>query len=257
MTRKFPLEKSDIHYDPSSEEVSMKREKFDAFVKYVQGLQEKLETVEDAGDVATYRARKAEKTSDVLQALTEDVLEGTAAVRQWLESPNHTIRELSARTGISYATCHRIVNERLGTPNVGIGHLNKMVSAVLGDQGTSVPRAELHPRYKRVLLGLGEGLAEDNLVSSLQTKGTEVATVHAGLEVARKVAELHPDLVMLDVSMPNLMKNHLEVLRKFAEDAKGTIILTGESIETTSALFESLFRNKSSAEQVTVEAVGG
>src|SRR5258708_39604617 len=108
MTKKFPLEKSDIHYDASSEDVSMKREKFDAFVKYAQALEEKLEAAEDARDVANYRARKAGKTADVLQALTEDVLKGTAAVRTWLGEPSHTLLELSTRSGIPYATRHPI-----------------------------------------------------------------------------------------------------------------------------------------------------
>src|SRR5882762_9814088 len=134
ITKAFPLEKNDIQYNPSSEEVSMKRAKFDAFVKYAQALEEKLEAAEDARDVANYRARKAGKTADVLQALTEDVLKGTAAVRTWLGEPSHTLLELSTRTGIPYATCHRIVNERLGTPNVEIGHLQQMISAVSRDR---------------------------------------------------------------------------------------------------------------------------
>ncbi len=195
----------------------MKREKFDAFVKYVQALEEKLEAAEDARDVAKYRARKAGKTADVLQALTEDVLRGTAAVREWLGSPSHTIQELSTRTGIPYATCHRIVNERLGTPNVEIGHLKKMVSAVSRDRRPFAPGVASHPRYRRVLFGL-------------------------------------PDLILVDVSMPNLEKSGLGLLKDFAKDTKRTIVLTGEIVETNSALLQGSFEKRTEAEELASEA---
>jgi CheY-like chemotaxis protein len=250
----FPLEKRDIQYDPSSEDLSIKREKFDAFVKYVQGLEQSLEAAEDARDVAKYRARKAGKTADVLQALTEDVVKGTAAVRDWLASSGHTLQELSERTGIPYATCHRIVNERLGTPNLEIGYLQKMISGVSRDQKPFTAGAEGYPRFKRVLLGLPEGLAEDELVSSWETKGSEVATVHAGLDIVQKVRELHPDLILLDVSMPNLEKSGLERLRDFAKDKKTTIILTGEIAEANSALLQCSFESKNQAQELAPKA---
>jgi len=253
-SRPFPLDKSDIRYDPSSEEVSVKREKFDALVRFVQALEEKLEAAEDARDVATYRARKAGKTSDVLQALTEDVLKGTAAVREWLGSRNHTIRELSTRTGIPYATCYRIVNERLGTPNVEIGHLNKMLSAVSRDRRPFVLGVQSRPRYRRVLLGLPAGLAADEIVSSWQMRGSEVSTVHGGLEAAQKIKELQPDLILLDVSMPNLEKNGLKLLKDFAGDANGTFVLTGEIVETSSALSQGAFEKRGAAEEAGSEA---
>jgi CheY-like chemotaxis protein len=250
----FPLDKSDIRYDPSSEDVSMKREKFDAFVKYVQALEENLEAAEDARDVAKYRARKAGKTADVLQALTEDVLKGTTAVREWLRSPNHTILELSTRTGIPYATCHRIVNERLGTPNVEIGHLKKMISAVSRDQRPFAPGVASQPRYRRVLLGLAKGLAADELVSCWQINGSQVSTAHGGVEIAQKMKELHPDLILVDVSMPNLEKSGLELLKDFARDTKRTIILTGEMVETNSALLQDSFGKRNQVEELASES---
>lgn len=257
-TKIFPLEKGDIQYNPTSEEVSIKREKFDVFVKYVQELQEKLEAAEDARDVAQYRARKAGKTADVLEALTEDILQGTDAVREWLAS-GHTLQELSARTGIPYATCHRIVNERLGTPNVEIGYLQKMIAAVSRRGRAFVARAEAHPRFKRVLIGLPKGFEEQDLVSSWQTTGSEVSTVHAGLEMAKKVNELHPNLILLDVSMPNLEKNGLEHLKEFAKEKKSTIILTGEMSLANFALLQGSFEKKTKIEERASEgeAVGG
>jgi CheY-like chemotaxis protein len=253
MTKAFPLDKSEIHYNPSSEEVTIKREKFDGFVKYIQALEEKLEAAEDARDVAQYRARKAGKTGDVLQALTEDVLKGTAAVREWLRSPSHSIMDLSARTGIPYATCHRIVNERLGTPNVQIGHLKKMVSAVSRDRRPFAPGVASHPRYRRVLFGLPKGLAEDELVSSWQMKGSEVSTVHGGLEIAQKMKELHPDLILVDVSMPNLEKSGFQLLKNFAKHTVKMIVLTGEIAETNSALLQGSFEKENKADELASE----
>jgi CheY-like chemotaxis protein len=203
--------------------------------------------------MAKYRARKAGKTADVLQAPTEDVLKGTAAVREWLRSPSHTILELSTRTGIPYATCHRIVNERLGTPNVEIGHLKKMVSAVSRDRRPFAPGVAPHPRYRRVLLGLPKGLVEDELISSWQIKGSEVSTAHGGLEIAQKMEELHPDLILVDVSMPNSEKSGLELLKDFAKDTKRRIVLTGEMVDTNSALLQGSFEKSDKADELASE----
>lgn len=257
-TKAFPLEKSDIQYNATSEEVSIKREKFDAFVKYVQELQEKLEAAEDARDVAQYRARKEGKTADVLQALAEDVFQGTAAVRGWLAS-GHSLQELSTRAGIPYATCHRIVNERLGTPNVEIGHLQKMIAAVSRGRRAFFVQGETHPRFKRVLIGLPKGFEEQDLVSSWQTTGSEVSTVHAGLEIAEKIKDLRPNLILLDVSMPNLEKSGLERLKEFAKEKKSTIILTGEMGLANSALLQGSFERKTKIEELASEgeSVGG
>jgi CheY-like chemotaxis protein len=252
----FPIKKDDIRYDPSSQEVTLKREKFDAFVKYVRELEEKLEASEDARDVANYRARKAENTSDVFQALNEDVLEGTTAVREWLGSSRHTIRELSLRTKIPYATCHRIVNERLGTPNVEIGHLRKMISVVGKDQANE-PRAGRRTPFQRVLLGLPEGTAQDDLVSSWRIGGREVTTVHAGTEVAQKLGELSPDLILVDVKMPELSGRDLLELKRFAQNAKGTMVLTGEIAKMSAALLKRINKYKPRVHRVTGKNVGG
>jgi CheY-like chemotaxis protein len=258
MREEFPIQKSDVHYDPASGEVTLKREKFDAFVKYTQGLLEKIEGTEDVRDLQKYRTRRAERTADVLQALTEDVLKGTAAVREWLGSPTHTISELSVRTGIPYATCHRIVNERLGTPNVEIGHFKKLIAAVSKDR-VHVATIGVEPSlpYRRVLLGTSEGFGEEHLVSFLRTEGSEVATVHAGGEVVRKIRELQPDLVLVDVSMPKLGEYVFETLRKFAMNTKSTIILTGETSKSASALLETLSRGRSRADVVADKTGGG
>lgn len=253
MTKTLPLEKGDIHYDPSSEEVSIKREKFDAFVKYVQTLEEKLEAAEDARDAAQYRARKAGKTADLLEALTEDVLAGTAAIRDWLSSPGHTLQELSERTGIPYATCHRIVNERLGTGGLEFGYLQRMLSSVSRGKAPFTREGERSPRFERVLLGVTKEFQEDEIVSCWKSKGSEVTTVHTGLNIARKVQELHPDLIVLDVSMPHLERSGLEQLKQFAKTKKGTIVLTGEIAEVNSALLRCSFGTKHITEREASE----
>jgi CheY-like chemotaxis protein len=237
----FPLDKRDLHYDPSSGEVSMKREKFDAFVKYTQGLLEQLEQTEDARDFALYRARKAGQTTDVLEALREHVDEATAAIRSWLQAPGHTIQKLSEKTGIPYATCYRIVNERLGTSKLEIGYLETIISAV-GKGRSPLPQgAGWFPRFKQVLIGLPKGFEAGELVSSWQTKGSEVSTARGGPEIFKRMGELNPDLIVVDVSMPNLGKNGLEELKAFAKNTKGTIVLTGEMAEANSALVQGSF----------------
>jgi CheY-like chemotaxis protein len=221
-------------------------------VKYVQDLQERLEAAEDARDVAQYRARKESKTADVLEALQEDVVTGTTAVRDWLAS-GHTLQELSERTAIPYATCHRIVKERLGSPNLEVGHLQRMVSAVARSRRRVRPAAKSHPRFKRVLLGLSKGSAAYDLVSSWEAKGSEVSTVHGGREIAAKVKELHPNLILLDVSLPNLEKSGWERLKDFVKEKKGTIVLTGEIGLANSALLQTLVEEKTKIQEAATE----
>jgi CheY-like chemotaxis protein len=252
----FPLEKSDIRYDPASQEVSMKRGKFDAFVGYTRGLVEQLEAAEDARDVAQYRARKAEKTADVLQMLTDVVFDGTRAVREWLKSPDNSIRELSERTGIPYATCHRIVNERFGTPNLEVGFLGKMLSAISRGRGAPSGAKELRPRFQRVLIGVPEGEVRDDMTCPWAAKGSKVATASAGTEIAKMAEEMHADLILVDVTMPELGKNNLEQLRQIAQSDKTMVVLTGEIAKANSALLPDVPK-KLHGEEREAETMGG
>lgn len=254
----FPLEKSDIHYDPAREEVSIPREKFDAFVHYVAGLQEKLEAAEDARDVAQYRAQKAGKTADVLECLIRDVQNARAAIREWLRA-GKTVQELSDRTGIPYATCHRVVNERLGSEKLEIGHLQKMVAAIPASGRVLAGSVAKHvPRFGRILFGLAKDFREEELVSSWETQGSKVETVRAAGEIAAKVEKLHPDLIVLDVSMPSLGKSGLERLKEVAKDKKATVVLTGKIAEDSAALFCSLhLGNRDTESEREAESPGG
>jgi CheY-like chemotaxis protein len=89
--------------------------------------------------------------------------------------------------------------------------------------------------------------------------GSKVATIHAGLELAQTVKDLHPDLVLLDVSMPNLEKSGLERLKELAKDTKSMIILTGHIAEANSALLESSTEAKNKPQEWTNEGktIGG
>lgn len=105
----IPFEKKDVHYDSEKKEVSLSVEKFDALVQFVQDLLHRVEEAEDSAGIFRYRAREAEASASVLQSAFEKV---RGEVSEWLGS-DHTIRELAERAGIPYATCYRIVKERL------------------------------------------------------------------------------------------------------------------------------------------------
>jgi ATP/maltotriose-dependent transcriptional regulator MalT len=199
----WPIDKSDIHYDPASQEVTLQREKFDALVRYTQSLLEELEKSEDQRDLAQFRARKAEATANVLQALTEDVTQGTAAVRDWLASPSHSINELSERTGIPYATCHRVINERLGTPDMQIGQLHKILASIAKEPhpslqpGASRARPRIGISYgptrreTKILEGVVQGLSNAEIAARLgiskQTVKHQIVSLFSKFKVASRI----------------------------------------------------------------------
>ncbi len=133
LTKGFPLEKSDIQYDPDKQEVTLKREKFDAMIEFMRALAERVEAAEDEKDIESYRARRAEASGDVLTSLLSLAEEAGGNVERWLEAPEHSIRELSQRAGVPYATCYRIITERLKTDKIGIGELAKFLKVVEAD----------------------------------------------------------------------------------------------------------------------------
>lgn len=133
LTKGFPLEKADIQYDPEKQEITLKREKFDAMIEFMRTLVERVEAVEDEKDIESYRIRRAEATGDVLQSFLSMAQEAGGSVERWLQAPEHSIRELSQRSGVPYATCHRIITERLKTDKIGIGELAKLLKVVEAD----------------------------------------------------------------------------------------------------------------------------
>ncbi len=129
--KEFPIKKSDVHYNPETQEVTMDREKFDRLVKYVADLVGQVETAEDSRDVARYRARRAE---GIVELLAANVQSGAAAITDWVDQ--NSVKQLSEQSGIPYATCHRIVNARLEKSTVGLGQFLKMVKVVGGGKTT-------------------------------------------------------------------------------------------------------------------------
>src|SRR5215471_14488777 len=123
----FPFDKKDIHYDAAKKEVSLSVEKFDALVKFMQELVERMETAEENAGVFRYRMTEAQATAGVFSAALERVKD---ELRDWL-SASHTIRELALRTGIPYATCYRIVKDRLEkNESVDSGDLQRIAAVV-------------------------------------------------------------------------------------------------------------------------------
>jgi hypothetical protein len=126
----IPFDKKDIHYDSAKREVSLSVDKFDALVKFMQDLVRRAEEAEEAAGVFRYRMREGEASAGVLQAAFERVRE---QVRDWLSS-EHTIHELAERAGIPYATCYRIVKERLEKGSgADTGDLQKIEAVVSDD----------------------------------------------------------------------------------------------------------------------------
>jgi chromosome condensin MukBEF ATPase and DNA-binding subunit MukB len=127
---KIPFDKNDVKYDAAKKEVSLSIEKFDALVHFIQDLLGRIERAEDTESILDYRLEEMNAENSVLQAVFQKVRKDVGA---WLGS-EHTIRELANRTGIPYATCHRIVKDRLEKgESVDTGDLMKIEVVVSED----------------------------------------------------------------------------------------------------------------------------
>jgi hypothetical protein len=133
-TKEPPVTRDDIHYDPATGEVSLKREKFDRLMQFVRDLIDESQQGEDARDTARARQRRAEANS-LATAYAQIIGEASRSVADWLDA--NPIQELSRRTRIPYATCYRIVNERLPKAKVDLDTLGKILRAVNPAYGQS------------------------------------------------------------------------------------------------------------------------
>jgi DNA-binding NtrC family response regulator len=79
----------------------------------------------------------------------------------------------------------------------------------------------------RVLIADDEIDFVETLGTRLKLRGFEVSTVHSGIEAIKAVEQDPPDVLVLDLKMPDL--NGLEVLTKVKENfpALEVVILTG------------------------------
>jgi two-component system cell cycle response regulator len=80
------------------------------------------------------------------------------------------------------------------------------------------PSAHAHAGTARVLVADDEPMIVDALALGLRSKGYEVVTAASGAEAIRKATEEYPDLVLLDVRMPDV--NGYEVTRQLKGDLR-------------------------------------
>ena len=76
---------------------------------------------------------------------------------------------------------------------------------------------------KSILIIEDDALVRKTLTSQLAKRGFEVATAETGEDGVRSFAESSPDLVLLDVRLPDI--DGLEVLRRIREKNRRAIIL--------------------------------
>lgn len=190
MNLKVPFDKSDVHYDTSKGEVSLKREKFDELMRFVRDLLEETQEMENERDTARARQKRSAAAADQYAELLQDA---SRNVERWLKS--NSIQELSRRTEIPYATCHRIVNERLNSAEVTVGNLGKILKAI----GSSLTER------KPVGLFVGNPAASwKATLEHMRSLGIEIMTANSGLDAAEKAEEHSPAQVIVDLSAPNL-----------------------------------------------------
>ena len=191
MNLKVPFDKSDVHYDASKGEVSLKREKFDELMRFVRDLLQETQETENERDTARARQKRSVAAADQYAELLQDA---NRNVEHWLKS--NSIQELSRRTDIPYATCHRIVSERLSSAEVTVGNLGKILKAI----GSS-------PGDRRPVIGLFVGNPAAPWKATLdrmKSSGMEIVMAKSGLDAAEKAEEHSPAQVIVDLSAPNL-----------------------------------------------------
>jgi len=238
----YPLTKDDIRYDPEKQEVTLKREKFDALIGFVKEMLAKTDAVEDERDIAGYRARKAEATSTVFEGLMEKVREVSGDVEAWLSAPQHTILDLSQRTGIPYATCHRIVTERIRTPEVEVGHLAKLAKAIEPDMVKKPGRRQRMTGSYKVVVGAPCSDWREQLLERLNATGMLVTTAEKTAEALQTAEKVSPDLMLLDVSMPKLTgENVVKWIRNRKASSRIVILYDPQSKQQVGDMMGNIF----------------
>jgi|SRR5579863_9249613 len=193
--KQLPFEKSDVHYDATKGEVSLKREKFDELIRFVRDLLKQTQQAENERDTARSRQRRSAEAADVATAYADLVENANVGIRGWLQ--NNTIQELSRRTGIPYASCHRIIRERLGSAQVSVDALGKILKVV---GRTTEPRKE---PVMSLFVGELKG-AWGSLIEQYKASGVGVITAITGQDAVEKAQEHCPSRVFVDVSTPEL-----------------------------------------------------
>jgi hypothetical protein len=178
----IPFDKNDVRYDAARKEVSLSVQKFDALVHFIQALLQRIESAEDLEGVLRYRLNEFDAENSLLQSVFQKVRKDVSA---WLGS-EHTIRELANRTGIPYATCYRIVKDRLEKgESVDTGNLVKIEAVVsedlkkiragIGDYVVLLPRpgesetaGEAQSQWNEKSRSAGAGMTEKEVTKKLK-----------------------------------------------------------------------------------------
>jgi two-component system alkaline phosphatase synthesis response regulator PhoP len=92
------------------------------------------------------------------------------------------------------------------------------VAKTTGEVGRQPGRTPAPQRLGRVLVVEDEPDVAELLRYNLQKEGWEVVTVANGAEVLRRVREARPDVILLDIMVPQL--NGWEVCRRLKQDAE-------------------------------------
>lgn len=210
MNLKVPFDKADVQYDAGKGEVSLKREKFDELMRFVRSLVEEAQEMENERDTARARQKRSAAAADRYTELLE---EASRNVQHWLQS--HSIQDLSRLTGIPYATCHRIVSERLKSAEVTVGNLGKILKVV----GSA-------PAERRPAIGLFVGKPAASwkpTLDRMKSTGMQLLMVPSGLAAAQTAEEHSPAQVIVDLSAPQLTG---EVFARLCGSSRVTV-LTG------------------------------
>lgn len=149
IANEFPLQKNDVHYNAETKEVTLGRDKFDALIGFVRELVQRVESTEDARDIAGYRARRSE-------GLLQEFRKGAQSIHEYVEA--NSLSQLARQSEIPYATCYRIVKTGLPESKVEFGDFLKLIEVAEGGQPHA---ARMKPKA---------GKAQRNSRASLRTK---------------------------------------------------------------------------------------
>src|SRR5215510_8650161 len=170
----LPINKNDVRYDPETQEITLKRERFDQLLNFIRQTVEKLEAAEDARDIAEYRAKRAAASQTVFQTILDDLEAGSKKISKWADT--HSIKQLSERSGIPYATCHRIVTERLAKQNVHMADFVRLVEAAESTEAMGPKKLAVD----RVLIGASAGSLQTFDEKAPELANIEIVKVDSG-----------------------------------------------------------------------------
>lgn len=214
MDKTLPIQKTDIQYNSEAQEVTLKREKFDALMRYVRDAMKELDEAEEDREIAEYQRRRASASESIFKIIVDDLEFAYKAISGWVEE--HSIQELSTRSGVPYATCHRIVETRLKEGNVSMKQLQSLFAAI-------EPKERIPERvHKPIVVGTIANPARGTGV--IAAKGGRAVVEFVKLESGAKpvpTLDKHPDVVIVDTSLPAFKGLDVAKIVRSAPDAPG------------------------------------